>query len=264
MLDLEDEQEQLPEPNIFRRFKMRCFDVIFYILSLPYRFFVRRLTHHGKAIYYDDLLLPVESILSDAIRRMTPEFNTLLKFREKIPPHHVATGFDHPASLSSHWRTLPLRVNGREIEENEAVFVETLKVVRAIPGCVNASYELVDPSTNIEMYHTKVPSLLRCLVPVELRDSEYPSSIEINKDKRKLQGFRMQIIDASIRQEYFNASEAAMLLLVIEIRRPHNWLLDLYNRFLLWIERGTTTYDRPKFCLHHYADLTLRRVGSVI
>lgn len=249
----------IAEPSFLRRFKAGSVELILKLFAWPYTLWIRHMAFQGQQDFLDDLLLPVDTELNNRIADLQAEWNTLIKFRNKIPPHHIATGYHHPASESLMWRTQAIWLNGFDIPQHQDVFQQSLELAEAIPDCVNMNYECVGPKTSIALHFNRIPNKIRCVIPIELKQSEYDSRVEIKTSTRKLEWRKLLIVDAAKPQEYFNASDQWMILMMIEIKRPSSVILELYNKWLIFLERYAKSDDRIRFCMNHRAELTLSR-----
>lgn len=176
----------------------------------------------------------------DVIRE---ELEGILAKRESIPRYHHV---DPDQKDISHeeggaWRTFIFYMRGAgDLLENRKACPRSAEIIESIPGALTGFFSLLDPGRSIPAHNGPSLHYLRYhtafIVP-----KERPPTIRIRDHYQTWKERESFLFDDSYNHEIYNDSDELRVVLIVDFLRPKPWLLNLFQRFIVWNHLSSVT-----------------------
>lgn len=158
-------------------------------------------------------------------RAIEYEARRLLDAREAIPQLHElhAEQADISANDAAAWRFLALRIFGRDRAANQALCPETSKLIRALPGVLNAGISILDPGKHIPAHRGPYRGYLRYHLGLVIpKDAKGRGQAVLRVADRLFRWAEGEGIlwDDTFEHEVWNHGATPRAVLVIDLARP--------------------------------------------
>ena len=157
-------------------------------------------------------------------RRIRREADRLIEARAAIPKLHDL----HPdqADISDRdaiaWRFLALRIFGRDQAANQALCPETSKLIRALPGALNAGISILDPGKHIPAHRGPYRGYLRyhlgLIIPKDAQGRNQAVLRIAARRYRWTEGLGI-LWDDTFEHEAWNHGETPRAILIVDVAR---------------------------------------------
>lgn len=140
------------------------------------------------------------------------------------------------AEVSTGWRLYYAYMLGVANEQARRDLPTTLSFAERTPNVVNALVALLEPGVTLSAHEGPYAGILRYHLALRVPE-HHPPRLRVHDERYTWRTGESIVIDDTFDHEVYNDSDSIRILLIIDIRRPLNPILDLVNRVSLRLKR---------------------------
>ena len=195
---------------------------------------------------------------ADAIRA---ELNLVMQRPEDIPSFHEMSPDQARISKGNNWRTFVFSVFGQRIEDNCRRCPQTAKALERVQGLQNAWFSILAPGYHIPPHRGPTKAVVRCHLGLLIPNPREQCWIRVGDQTRNWENGRCLLFDDTFEHEVRNDSDAARVVLFIDVDRPLDSLGERCRRVALALLRASSYVKRPLANLERW-NRRLRSAGG--
>ena len=165
-----------------------------------------------------------------AVRR---ELDAVMAYREAMPNFQDILREVGSIQKDDNWKTFFLKGVGMNCSENARRCPETMRVLRAIPGCTTAFFSILSPHKQIPPHRGAWAGVLRLHLALMVPEPRERCRIRIADQIHTWQEGRCLVFDDTYNHQVWNDTDGFRVVLFVDFERPLRWPLRALNHWML-------------------------------
>jgi aspartyl/asparaginyl beta-hydroxylase (cupin superfamily) len=175
-----------------------------------------------------------EEAVTEDVKVMRREAITLAQFKKLIPPAEFINPLRRVYTRDGRWRTLYLRVGGRDIDTNGLLVPSIAKAVNKATGCRTAYLSFLAKGKHVPAHRGDNRGLVYTHVGLFGPDHK-ACGIRAHTSTHHLKEGQVVCVDGACEKEYWNDTLLDKIELVVVNPKPLPFPLSLLNRLVLGV-----------------------------
>ena len=209
-------------------------------LLLPYNILIENL--YEKKVFYSEeekkKIFPTSTVLEENFSKIKEECLNTLKNTDPSELENVGKNFILPEDKNffKNWNTYPLRMFGRDYENNMNKCPTLKKILQSDPNITTAFFSIMEPGKFLSSHYGPFKGILRYHLGLQVPPPEsglcYISVDGQTYDWKEGEGI---LFDETYKHFVENSTKFRRIVLFLDVKRELNFPLNFFNDFILFL-----------------------------
>ena len=129
----------------------------------------------------------------------------------------INSGNNNVNTDTKSWKLYGLYLQGQPIDDNLKRCPQTAKILKEVPGLINAGFSVLEPKSKTELHRDYDKSFYRAHIPLKIPEGD--CALQVNGYTRRWADSEFFIFDDPLEHEAWNNTNEIRIILIVDIAR---------------------------------------------